>query len=292
VTPSGTVNYFVQTTDTLGCHDTAQVVIYAYPVDISLDDRFSFCEEIGNLTIPLVNHHPDQTLTFEWSPMAFIEVLNPDGSVVVSGLGFDETFIVTATNLYGCSEADTTEVFYYDIEPTIGQITSSNDTIYFNSGESSQLEIDFIEGYTYQWSPEAGLSDPTIHNPIATPDETTTYTVLVTDQGNCQAFRQITIVVLNPDCDEPNLFLPNAFTPNGDGENDVLLFRSNIVAEMELAIYNRWGQRVFFSQDQGIGWDGTLNGQLLTPDVYGFYLRAKCYNGQDYFKKGNITLLR
>ncbi len=292
VTPSGTVNYFVQTTDTLGCHDTAQVVIYAYPVDISLDDRFSFCEEIGNLTIPLINHHPDQTLTFEWSPMTFIEVLNPDGSVVISGLGFDETFIVKATNLYGCMEADTTEVFYYDIEPTVGQITSSNDTIYFNSGEFSQLEIDFIEGYTYQWSPEAGLSDPTIHNPIATPDETTTYTVLVTDEGNCQAARQITIVVLNPDCDEPNLFLPNAFTPNGDGENDVLLFRSNIVAEMELAIYNRWGQRVFFSQDQAIGWDGTLNGQLLSPDVYGFYLRAKCYNGQDYFKKGNITLLR
>ncbi len=292
VTPNETKHYFVQTTDTLGCHDTAQVVIYAYPVDISVGDYFSFCEEIGNVTIPLINHHSNQTLTFEWSPMEFIDIVNPDGSIVVTGLMFDEIFNVKATNSYGCMEEDSANVSYYDIEPTLGQITSSNSTIYFNSGEFSQLNIDFIDGYTYQWTPEAGLDDPTIPNPIATPEETTTYTVLVTDEGNCQAFREVTIVVLNPDCDEPNLFLPNAFTPNNDGENDVLFLRSNIVAEMELAIYNRWGQRIFYSQDQGIGWDGTFNGQLLTPDVYGFYLHAKCFNGQDYFKKGNISLLR
>ncbi len=116
--------------------------------------------------------------------------------------------------------------------------------------------------------------------------------MLVTDEGDCQAFREVTIVVLNPDCDEPNLFLPNAFTPNNDGENDVLYFRSNIVEVMELAIYNRWGQKVFYSEDQSIGWDGTFKGEKLSPDVYGFYLHAKCYNGMDYFKKGNITLLR
>ncbi|MCF8244196.1 MAG: gliding motility-associated C-terminal domain-containing protein [Saprospiraceae bacterium] len=292
VTPHETEYYYVQTTDTLGCHDTAQVVIYAYPVDISVDDYFNFCEEIGNLTIPVINHHPEQTLTFEWSPSDYVDMQNSDGSIVVTGLVFDETFTVVATNQYGCTEEETTDISYYNIEPTLGQITSSDSSIYYNSGEFSQLNIDDLPGYTYQWTPEAGLDDPTIPNPIAEPDTTTTYTVLVTDEGDCQAFREVTIVVLNPDCDEPNLFLPNAFTPNNDGENDVLIFRSNIVEVMELAIYNRWGQRVFYSEDQSIGWDGTFKGEKLSPDVYGFYLHAKCYNGQDYFKKGNITLLR
>ncbi len=292
VTPAGTEYYFVQTTDTLGCKDTAQIVIYAYPVDISVGDAFNYCEDVGTLTIPVINHHPSQTLTFEWSPTTYIDMVNPDGSIILSGLLFDETFTVVATNQYGCTEQESTAVSYFDIEPTIGQITSTEDTIYYKSGEFSQLEIDFINGYTYEWTPEEGLDDPTIHNPIATPEVTTTYTVLVTDEGDCQAFREVTIVVLNPDCDEPNLFLPNAFTPNNDGENDVLYLRSNIVDEMELAIYNRWGQRVFYSQDQSIGWDGTFKGDQLPPDVYGFYLHAKCYNGMDYFKKGNITLLR
>ncbi len=292
VTPSETEYYYVQTTDTLGCHDTAQIVIYAYPVDISVDDSLNFCDEIGTLTIPVINHHPSQTLTFAWTPMDNISVQNPDGSIVLTGMMFDETYTVVATNQFGCTEEEMTEVKYFDIEPTLGQITASDTSIYFNSGENSQLNIDDIDGYIYQWMPEAGLDDPTIPNPVATPSETTTYIVLVTDQGGCQASREITIEVLNPDCDEPNLFLPNAFTPNGDGENDAIYFRSNIVAEMELAIYNRWGQRIFYSEDQNVGWDGTFNGEKLTPDVYGFYLHAKCYNGQDYFKKGNITLLR
>lgn len=292
VTPSGTMYYYVQTTDTLGCHDTAQVVIHAYPVDISIGDAYNFCEEIGTLTIPLTNFHPDQVLSFDWTPTEYIDIVNPDGSAVVTNLMSDQMFYVTATNLYGCTDQDSAFVEYYDIEPTLGQITSTEDTIYYNSGEFSQLGIEDIPGYIYQWSPEEGLDDATIPNPKATPAETTTYTLTVTDEGDCAATRQVTIVVLNPDCDEPNLFLPNAFTPNGDGNNDVLYFRSNIVAEMELAIYNRWGQRIFYSESQNEGWDGTFKGEKLTPDVYGYYLHAKCYNGQDYFKKGNVTLLR
>lgn len=295
VTASGTELYYVQLTDTLGCHDTALVTVYAYPVDISVEDTLSYCEEIGSLFVPVTNHHPDQTLTFTWTPTDYIEVQNPDGSIQLVGLPMDETYTVTAVNQYGCEETETSEVFYYDIEPTLDSITSTEDTIIFGSGQFSQLGINDWPGYTYEWSPSEGLSDPSIPNPTAMPEETTTYVLTVTDQGGCTATRTVTIFVWNPDCDEPNLFLPNAFTPNdddGNSMNDVLYFRSNIVVEMELAIYNRWGQRVFFTEDQSIGWDGKFNGQPLSPDVYGFYLRAKCYNGNEYFKKGNITLLR
>ncbi|MCC6725143.1 MAG: gliding motility-associated C-terminal domain-containing protein [Saprospiraceae bacterium] len=295
VSPNGTVTYYVQLTDTLGCKDTAQISVLAYPVDIQIGATTNFCFEPGSLVIPVFNNHPDQTLTFTWTPEQFIETQNPDGSILVSGLTDDQLFIVDAENQYGCHDVDSTMVIFYDINATLADsITSSMDTILYGSEEFSQLDIDFWPGYTYAWTPSIGLSDPNIHNPQAKPDETTTYVLTITDEGGCEATRTVTIYVWNPDCDEPNLFLPNAFTPNGDGENDELWLRSNIVVEMELAIYNRWGQRVFYTDEQPIKWNGAMNneGEILPPDAYGFYLKAKCYNGQEYFKKGNITLLR
>jgi gliding motility-associated-like protein len=140
--------------------------------------------------------------------------------------------------------------------------------------------------------PHEGLDDPFVYNPVATPTETTTYTLTVTNEEGCKAVRQITIYVISPDCREPNIFVPNAFTPNGDGNNDVLYVRSNIIESMEFAIYNRWGQKVFETTEQSIGWDGTYKGQELPNDVFGYYLKAKCFNGEEFFKKGNISLMR
>lgn len=294
VTPHATQNYYVMATDTLGCTDTAVATVNAYPIDVTLADRYNFCEEESPLIITVQNNAPGQELSFQWSPMEYIQEIISNGIIVVVDIPDTTTFTAYVQNFpYGCKDTISTNVFYYDIEPTVNsQIFSSEDTIIYNSGEFSQLEINFVPGYTYQWAPEEGLDDPTIHNPIAMPDQTTTYTVIVTDEGNCQAAREVTVVVINPDCDEPFIFLPTAFTPNGDGQNDVLFVRSNIVDTVELAIYNRWGQRVFTTTDKNIGWDGTFKGELQTPDVYGYYLKAKCFNGQEFFKKGNVTLLR
>jgi gliding motility-associated-like protein len=292
VTPSATSVYYVMATDTLGCRDTAQVTINAYPINISLDDYFNFCVEKAPLTIQVGNNDPAQVLDFDWTPMQYIQEVNPNGSIIVVDIPDTTTFVATVTNQFGCTATDSTTVFYYDIELTIGDMTVSMDTILFNSGEFSELFVDFVPGYTYQWSPEDGLNDPTVNDPIATPSETTVYTVLITDEGGCQTFRSDTVFVNNPDCDHPNIFIPNAFTPNNDGENDVLFVRSNIIDVVEFAIYNRWGQKVFETTDKNTGWDGTYKGERLSPDVYGFYVKATCFNGMEFFKKGNVTLLR
>ena len=294
VTPQASQNYYVLATDTLGCKDTAMVVIHAFPINVTLDDRYNFCEEDGTLTIPVLNNDPVQELIFDWTPKDYIVEVQANGSIVVIDIPDTILFTATIENFpYGCKDTVTTAVYYYNIDPTIqAEISSSEDTIIYNSGEFSQLEINYVPGYLYEWMPEDGLDDPAVHNPVATPEETTTYTVLVTDEGGCQTYREVTIVVINPDCGEPNIFLPNAFTPNGDGENDVLYVRSNIVETVELAVYNRWGQKVFETNDKNTGWDGTFQGELQTPDVYGYYLKAKCFNGEEFFKKGNVTLLR
>lgn len=292
VSPTGAITYYVSATDTLGCMDTAEVTINAFPLAITYEDSLDFCEEIGELEISLFNGAPVQELDIVWSPEEFIIDIQNNGETILVDISESTLFTASVSNQFGCVEEYEIWVEYYNIGITIGEILSSEDTIYFNSGEFSQLEIDFVDTYQYEWFPEDGLDDPFIHNPIATPEETTTYTVTVIDEGGCVAEREVTIVVLNPECDEPNLFLPNAFSPNGDGENDILYFRSNIVDEMELSIYNRWGQLVFRSTDQNNGWDGTYENDQLPPDVFGYYLRARCFNGMEFFKKGNVTILR
>lgn len=90
----------------------------------------------------------------------------------------------------------------------------------------------------------------------------------------------------------PLLGLPTGFSPNGDGENDVLYVRGAAIKTMNLKIYNRWGQLVFETNDQKIGWDGTYNGQPQPIEAYGYVLNASFIDGTSRVLKGNVTLLR
>lgn len=87
------------------------------------------------------------------------------------------------------------------------------------------------------------------------------------------------------------VFVPNAFTPNGDNENDVLFVRGDF-DEMEIKIYNRWGEKVFESADQAVGWDGFFLGRMAEPGVFVYYLTTSCAEEKETFKKGNVTLIR
>src|SRR5690606_31279313 len=124
--------------------------------------------------------------------------------------------------------------------------------------------------YTYQWFSTTGEVIPGVFNPIVTPTEegVFAYTVVVTDQFGCQGTASVNVVVENPFCDERDIYLPNAFTPNGDGENDLLFVRGNYITSIDFHIYNRWGQEVFSTTDQSTPWDGTFNGKKLQPDVF------------------------
>jgi gliding motility-associated-like protein len=94
----------------------------------------------------------------------------------------------------------------------------------------------------------------------------------------------------NPLGDE--IFVPNAFSPNGDGNNDVLFVYGNTIQTMKLVIYNQYGQKVFESRDQHTGWDGTMNGRMQPVGVYVYYLEATLQDGKKVNKKGSITLIR
>ena len=90
----------------------------------------------------------------------------------------------------------------------------------------------------------------------------------------------------------PIIGLPTGFSPNGDGENDILYVRGAAILTLDLKIYNRWGQLVFETKNQENGWDGTFNGQPQPIDAYAYVLVASFIDGTNKTLKGNITLLR
>jgi gliding motility-associated-like protein len=150
------------------------------------------------------------------------------------------------------------------------------------------------KGVFYSWSPPEAVSDPNSSSPTAVVTEDTWFYVTASyDQGECSAIDSVLVQVRRDnECEEFNIFLPSAFTPNGDGQNDVYRVKSVIPLEsMTLMIFNRWGEKVFETNDQGISWDGTYNGKPAAADAYGYYFEGIC-NGTTFKKQGNITIVR
>lgn len=167
---------------------------------------------------------------------------------------------------------------------------SDKDTIW--ETQNVQLYSTELDDFTYLWLPSASLNNPSIPNPIATPSLTTEYVVYVTDLYGCMLSDTVRITVLEVICDEPFVYVPNAFTPNGDGNNDVLFVRSDILIDIIFAVYDRWGEKIFETTQLNKGWDGTYKGKKSDPGVFVYYLDATCLTKEKLVKKGNVTLIR
>ena len=190
---------------------------------------------------------------------------------------------------HGCTIHDTITVI--DSSIYINFDAWQDDTIY--EGQTVQIHSSLLgSNYAYLWSPSTGLDDPTATSPNATPKVTTTYFVDVVDPWGCTWRDSVTIWVLDVICDEPYIYVPNAFTPNGDGHNDVLYAESNVAYDVDFKIYDRWGELVFETTNLSNGWDGTFNGKDVDPGVFVYHLVITCYNKEVFRKKGNITVIR
>jgi gliding motility-associated-like protein len=172
---------------------------------------------------------------------------------------------------------------------------AEEDTIYL--GQSTVLHVN--RDYTqYNWIIPYNLSCTDCTDPIASPIYSTLYTVQAKNADNCMDQTDVRVIVIRPQCNEEDVFMPNVFSPNGDGENDTLMIRSNFLKSVELYIYDRWGQRVFetkfeTSNPQSVKWwDGKFNGTELAPDVYAYYFKVVCVDNRNYAKKGNVTIIK
>ncbi len=190
----------------------------------------------------------------------------------------------------GCGLSDTTTQTVTITDFNGGNFTATATPDVILPGSSSQLNVT-PGGYPFVWTPDGTLNNATIQSPVATPTETTTYNVNVSD-GICETNVYVTVRVVEFVCGPPNIYIPNAFTPNKDDRNEKLYVRANFMDDIYFVIYDRWGEKVFESTSLNDGWDGFFNGKELDPDVYVYYLEATCAGGTKYFDKGNITLIR
>jgi len=154
-------------------------------------------------------------------------------------------------------------------------------------GTSAQLNGS--GGNNYSWSPITDLSCADCPDPIATPSSTTSYILIVTDMNGCTDADTVTVFV-DENCGD--VFVPNAFSPNGDLENDVLFVRGNCIKNMKLLIYDRWGEKVFESTEKNSGWDGKYQGSPMNPGVFVYELNATMIDGKTIKLHGNITLMK
>ena len=147
----------------------------------------------------------------------------------------------------------------------------------------------------YLWTPSTALSCTNCYNTIASPKNTTAYSIKVTDINGCFATDNINIIVL---CNDKNVFIPNTFSPNNDGVNDWFYPRGIGLFKIQgMRIFNRWGEMVFqkanlFPNDPFSGWNGKYNGKLQTSDVYTYIIEIICENSEILTYKGNITLIQ
>ncbi|HIF14945.1 MAG TPA: gliding motility-associated C-terminal domain-containing protein, partial [Bacteroidetes bacterium] len=150
------------------------------------------------------------------------------------------------------------------------------------------VELSISGGISYVWSPSDYLNTTNTSTVTTSPLETITYTVSVTNEFGCVNHDEITITVYS----EARMAIPKAFTPNGDGRNDVLYYYEKGMSKTNLMIFNRWGQMVFESTGPNIGWDGKLNGVDLEMDSYTYYLTGTTLVNEIINQKGNISLIR
>jgi len=145
----------------------------------------------------------------------------------------------------------------------------------------------------YIWEPHNTLNTNKGKEVIARPYSNTTYYARITDEKGCIRYTDsIVIYVKDVICGEPYIYIPNAFTPDGDNINDILFVRSNIIQDIYFAIFDRWGEKVFETRDITKGWDGRYKNRLVSPAVFDYYLEVTCFGGEKYFKKGNVTVIR
>ena len=194
------------------------------------------------------------------------------------------TFSLQATSAAGCIDSDTISIQFVEAAVTA---TATPQSILL--GDTVQLSATGSQNYL--WTPDDELSCSNCAAPMATPSETTTYIVTAIDSNGCRSSDTLRVEV-DIRCNEP--FIPTIFSPNGKGPqaNETFCVLSDCVAQFKLVIHNRWGERIFESEDINTCWDGTYKGVEVATGVYAFNVYLKRLDGTLVNKIGNISLVR
>jgi gliding motility-associated-like protein len=284
-TPASATTYIVTGTSTEGCKNIDSVyVTVKYPFMISSSRPDTLCNG-RSLRLAAAGAH-----SYEWSPSTGLSstsisnpVASPNNTVTYRVIGKDEL---------NCFR----DTAYVPVTVFPVPAVDAGDDKTINVGQTIDLVPKISADVTeVSWSPTGSIFRNDYPAITVKPRETTTYTVKVSNKGGCTSTDDLTVTVI---CNGANVFIPNTFSPNGDGMNDIFYPRGSGVFSIKAArIFSRWGELIyeknnFMANDVSSGWDGTFKGQKLSPDVYVYVIEVLCDNNTMMPLKGNIALLK
>jgi gliding motility-associated-like protein len=279
--PKGTTDYTI--TSRIGkCVDEKTITVKTVPypvVDAGADTTICF-----NATAQL--HGSTDGTQFSWSPVQSLlnaNTLTPQARPLAT-----TRYILTATKpLSGCPKPSRDTVIV-TVLPKINAFAGNDTAVVLGQ----PLQLNATGGNTYIWSPATALSSTTIPNPVGLYDgsfETIRYKLIATID-NCSDSAYVNVKIFKTPA---QVFVPTGFTPNRDGKNDIIRPIAVGITKIEyFRIYNRWGQQVFQTVENGKGWDGRIKGQDQGSGVYVWVVKAIDFTGKEFFAKGTLTLIR
>ncbi len=283
--PSSDKLYYLQVTNIYGCTDFDSAKVHvSLPFDITATRNTSICA--GN-TVQL---EARGAVRYRWligTGLNNAEIANPlakpDTTIqyVVVGYGSDQCFTDTAHVNITVFPVPTVNVGP-DIQATVGSIIPLKAE---TSKDVTQIN----------WNPTTFLDCSSCAEPKSKPRNSISYNVLVKNQYGCVASDSINVSI---SCPQSVVFIPNSFSPNNDGVNDILYPRGKGIKEIKyFRIFNRWGELVFERQnfaidDRSFAWDGTARGKILPADVYVYTSEMVCENNESFKLNGNIMIIR
>jgi gliding motility-associated-like protein len=279
--PTQATKFIVVGKDANQCDVTASVQVNMEQIPVfKKPANVSTCSGIPIL----LNGNNDPKLLYIWTPADNLD--NPAGPAPQAILNQSTDFSVVMTDQV-CPQYTSTYTVHVNVNQT-PEVRASRSNDIDCSNLISTLSASGANSYS--WQPSSNLSNPEIASPIAKLAATTRFIVKgISDEG-CSSFDSVTIVVMKTG---QNAFsVPNAFTPNGDNLNDCFGIRNwGSVTLRQFTIYNRWGQKVFETNDPNACWDGTFQGVMQPAGGFVYLIRASSFCG-DVVKKGNLLLIR
>ncbi|MFN4811184.1 MAG: gliding motility-associated C-terminal domain-containing protein [Bacteroidota bacterium] len=261
---------------------------------------------VTNLATPTVSISADKNIICESQQVVFTATANFGGTspqyiwqvgnntFTTTDAQFTATGITSNTNVtctlvsnFLCTTSDTALSNSLNIQVNpIPTVVLSND-VTIQQGESTTLTATTAANLTYLWTPSTALSCTDCTVAEANPEESTTYTFTVTDPAtNCSAADSVVVTVIRTF----DVWVPNAFSPNKDGVNDIFFVRGNNVKDFALKIFDRWGTLMFETSNLNDGWNGEFQGRIVNTGIFVYTLDYTLKEGTQGTLKGNISV--
>ncbi len=274
---SGT--YILTATDANGCSLTDTVIVNALLIaNANAGNDTILCAIPGGLTLVGIG---TAGANYTWTD-TLGNILSSSTTLPLTPNGITTSYIFTVNNS-GCIDSDTVNVTF---NPLPNADAGSDQQILLTQSVIIGGSPTTVSGNLVVWMPAGFLDNPNLFNPNATPDSSLSFIVQVTDANGCIQYDTMSVMVF------PNIVFPNGFSPNGDGANDTwILDFVDMFPDIEVSVYNRWGQPVFYSKGYDIPWDGTYQNKPVTVGTYYYVILLNHPLFPDAFT-GPLTILR